>query len=434
VDTDSKTRIEQILNTLCRDIGIRLAGSQADEQTIKFLQSELSATGADVSVEQFPVLERHVKEELLEIFADNAWQPHDCSLFSSTPGTDGSFIEAPLCFFASPAEYANPDLSHLRGKAVVHLGCHIESRDQYRRLMAAQPSFLLMTDIRYPGSVPLADGMFPSYTKDLGAIPTVNVAYQDAWKWKVDGAEKARLRVSGGMRSSSSGNVIAEFPGRDSESEILFVGGHHDTQAGSPGADDNGTGTAAVIELARLLAPLAPFRRSVRLISFGAEEQLSVGSADYVRRHRSELTDRSGMMLNFDSFGSHLGWFELTANGPLEMANYLLGFYENNHLYMKLITEMVPYADHFPFVAAGIPSAYIGRSNCTSGRFFHHRPDDDIHQVSTEIVAEVVGVSAKLLAEMANRESLPFPSSLPQDQSGKIATMWEDLFGGWSGV
>jgi aminopeptidase YwaD len=275
--------------------------------------------------------------------------------------------------------------------------------------------------------------MFPAYSRDLGAIPTVNVAYQDAWQWKVGGADKARLLVKGGMRDSVSHNVIAELTGKDERAEILFVGGHHDTQAGSPGADDNGTGTAAVIELTRLLAARAPFRHTIRLISFGAEEQLSVGSADYVRRHRAELIERSGFMLNFDSFGSHLGWFELTANGSAEMGDYLRQFYESNGLWMELVSAVVPYADHFPFVAAGIPGAYLGRNNCTAGRFFHHRADDDIQRVSTELVAEVIRISADLLADLADRETLPFPGSIPQDQSARIGTYWQDLFGGWTG-
>ena len=96
------------------------------------------------------------------------------------------------------------------------------------------------------------------------------------------------------MRSSTSGNVIAHIPGTDDAAGILFAGGHHDTQADSPGADDNASGTAAIVELARILAERAPFRRSLRLISFGAEEQLSVGSACYVRSHRRDSVDRLG--------------------------------------------------------------------------------------------------------------------------------------------
>ena len=88
-------RIEKILETLCVDIGIRLAGSEADHRTVEFLQKELSGFGAEVTVEQFPVLERRVEEEKLEVRIGDNWQTFGCSLFGSTPGTEGSWLKAP---------------------------------------------------------------------------------------------------------------------------------------------------------------------------------------------------------------------------------------------------------------------------------------------------------------------------------------------------
>jgi Zn-dependent M28 family amino/carboxypeptidase len=271
--------------------------------------------------------------------------------------------------------------------------------------------------------------MFPAYTDALGAVPTVNAAYLDAWRWKKEGASAARLRVRGGMRAAESQNLIADFPGRSPE--LLLVSGHHDTQADSPGADDNGTGTAAVLELARLLAVAGPLARSVRLVSFGAEEQLSVGSADYVRRHRAELAERGRFLLNFDSFGSHLGWLELVAGGPPAMADWLAGVFQRRDLYLSVNPQLMPYADHFPFLAAGVPAASLLRSNCTAGRFFHHRPDDDLSRVSVPLLARVLDASLEALLELAQGGELPFPARLPAELAPAVEHCWNDLFGGW---
>jgi hypothetical protein len=427
----SAERLEADLRVLTWDIGVRLAGSEGEQAAARYLLEQLGQTGARVQAESFPMRERRVESEELEVRLGGSWQRFPGSLFSNTPGTGGEWREAPLVFFEAPVEYRRADLSHLKGKAVVHLGSHIESREHYRRLMAAGPAFLLFVDIRYPGTVPLADGMFPAYTDALGAVPTVNVAYMDAWRWKKEGATAARLRVWGGMRQAESQNVIAEFPGTEAARELLLVGGHHDTQADSPGADDNGTGTAAVLELARLLGGLTPLRRTVRLVSFGAEEQLSVGSAQYVRRHRAHLAERGGFMLNFDSFGSYLGWLELYAGGLQAMADYLCGVYERHELYLALKTGVMPYADHFPFVAAGLPAASLIRSNCTGGRFFHHRPDDDLSRVSVDLLARVLDASLEALVELAGAEELPFPAHIPAEQTQAVADCWNDLFGGW---
>jgi len=425
----SAQRLEADLRVLVEDIGVRLAGSRGEQAAARYVSEKLAETGARVEEERFPMRERRVESEELEVQLPGGWRSYPCSLFSNTPGTEGQWREAPLVFFEAPAEYRRPSLTHLRGKAVVHLGSHIESREQYRRLMEAAPAFLLFVDVRYPGTVPLADGMFPAYTDALGALPTLNVAYMDAWQGKKEGALAARLRVRGGMREAESQNLVAEFPG--SGPDLLLVGGHHDTQAASVGADDNGTGTVAVLELARLLGGLAPLRRTVRLVSFGSEEQLSVGSAQYVRRHRAELAERGRFLLNFDSFGSHLGWLELIAGGFQEMPDFLGGVFQRHDLYLYVTTQVVPYADHFPFVAAGVPAASLLRSNCTSGRFFHHRPDDDLSRISSGLMARVLDASLEALLELADCEDLPFPARIPAEQARAVEHCWNDLFGGW---
>ncbi len=170
------------LRTLTETIGVRLAGSPQEKKAIDFLCERFRQNGAQVAVEDFPTAVRDVTSETLEIEIGGQWQAFPASLFSSVPGTAGKTLEAPIVFFAGPVDYQRQDLSWLRGKAVVHLGCHIESRSDYRRLIEADPAFLLFVDIRYPGVIPLADGMFPAYTRAIGAKPTVNVAYMDAWR------------------------------------------------------------------------------------------------------------------------------------------------------------------------------------------------------------------------------------------------------------
>jgi len=69
----------------------------------------------------------------------------------------------------------------------------------------------------------------------------------------------------------SAKNIFVEIPGTQSPSEIVVVGAHYDSVYGCPGADDNGSGTAALLEIARLLKDAAP-SRTIRLIAFVNEE------------------------------------------------------------------------------------------------------------------------------------------------------------------
>ena len=424
--------LERHIRMLTEDIGIRLAGSVGERHAADYIVEQLSSVGAEVHVEDFDVRERAVEEEHLEVHVDGKWRTFACSLLGNALGTDGKTVEAPVVFFASETDYYRKDLSSLSGKAVVHLGTHIETADHYRRLVEAKPAFVMFVDVRYPGTVATANGMFPAYTHAYGALPIVSVPFMDAWHWREKGTTDARLRVVGGMRDSSSQNVIAELPGTDPDAGMLFVSAHHDTQADSVGADDNAVGVATVIELTRALIDV-PRKRTIRLISFGAEEQLSVGSAGYVRQHREELRRHGRFMLNFDSYGSLLGWTELSCCGPDEMGKYLNSFFVGQDEYVTVKNEVVPYADHFPFAASGMPAAWLGRSNCTSGRFFHHRPDDTMSRIGISLVAKLLNISRECLTRIALEDPLPFPPRMPEDLQIEIENKWQELFGGWVG-
>ena len=426
----SPNRLEHTVRTLTEEIGVRLAGSPEEARAAEALASEFRAVTDDVRIERFPVLQRVVRSENYAVRTAGVWRAFRASLFNSAPGTAGETREAELVFFDTATGYRNPNLGHLRGKAVVHLGCHIESGENYRRLMEAQPAFLLFVDTRYPGNAALADGLFPAYVKKYGAIPSVNVAYLDAWNWKVSGADSVRIAIDSELAPSETTVVAAELAGTCPAEGILFAGGHHDTQAGTVGADDNAIGSAAVTELARVLAR-RPHRRTVRLLSFGAEEQLSAGSAAYVRRHRSELETRGLFMCNFDTFGSAMGWADFTVNATDALRDRIREVFHSRGLYFAEHTEPVPYTDQFPFAACGVPGMWIFRKNCDAGVFYHHRHDADAGKLDFSIAAEHVAAAAELLSQLADvRDFSPY-RGIPAAMRPGIDTLFQTVFGGF---
>ncbi|MDA0349504.1 MAG: M28 family metallopeptidase [Verrucomicrobia bacterium] len=428
----SPDAVERHIKMLSESIGVRLAGSTGEKRAESYIAAELNDYGAQILIEEFPIQERAVEKETLLVELAGKWHSFSCSLLGNALGTDGKTIEVPIVFFSSQTDYQRKDLSFLTGKAVVHLGSHIEKSGNYKRLFDAKPAFVLFVDVRFPGTVATSDGMFPAYIHKHGAMTIASVAFLDAWRWRQEDASAAKLCVQGEMRRSSSSNIIAELPGSDPNSEILFVGAHHDTQANSVGADDNATGVAAMLAITQALAKL-PRKRTIRLISFGAEEQLSVGSSFYVRQRRKELKERGGFMFNFDSFGSLMGWSELTCCGSKEMGDYLNRFFMDQDEYLAVKHEIVPYTDQFPFAAAGIPGVYLGRSNCTSGRFFHHRPDDTLARVSIPLCAKLIQAACLSINTLANVEVMPFQPTVPEESKEEIDKLWQEIFGGWEG-
>ena len=101
-------------------------------------------------------------------------------------------------------------------------------------------------------------------------------------------------------------NLEATLPGIARSAEIVVIGAHYDSVAGSPGANDNASGVAALLEIARLLAREQP-ARSVRFVAFVNEEPpffytREMGSRVYARRAR-ERGDNIVAMLSLETIG-----------------------------------------------------------------------------------------------------------------------------------
>jgi len=101
-------------------------------------------------------------------------------------------------------------------------------------------------------------------------------------------------------------NIEAVLPGHGAADEIIVAGAHYDSVAGTPGANDNASGVAALLELARLLAGTA-LPRSVRFVAFANEEAPffygdEMGSKRYAARARAQ-GERIAAMLSLETIG-----------------------------------------------------------------------------------------------------------------------------------
>ena len=76
-------------------------------------------------------------------------------------------------------------------------------------------------------------------------------------------------------------NVLAELPGRDDGANTIVVGAHLDSVNAGPGINDNGSGSASILETAIQMAKVKP-RNTVRFAWWSAEESSLVGSTRYV--------------------------------------------------------------------------------------------------------------------------------------------------------
>ena len=115
-----------------------------------------------------------------------------------------------------------------------------------------------------------------------------------------------RLRIDYFTGPRTTRNVIAETPGGD-PNRVVVVGAHLDSVSRGPGINDNGSGTATILEVAEVFAAQgrAP-RNKLRFMWYGAEEitPALIGSTFYVNSLSQAERDRIELMLNFDMIGS----------------------------------------------------------------------------------------------------------------------------------
>lgn len=107
-------------------------------------------------------------------------------------------------------------------------------------------------------------------------------------------------------------NVVCFKPGIINPKEYIVIGAHYDSYCGNadpmitaPGADDNASGTAAVLELARILKDV-PFNNSIMFVTFSVEEMGLIGSAHMASELKAQSTDIE-FMLNYDMVGFTMG-------------------------------------------------------------------------------------------------------------------------------
>jgi Zn-dependent M28 family amino/carboxypeptidase len=257
--------------------------------------------------------------------------------------------------------------------------------------------------------------------------PTLTVPYAVGWRWRREGMRDLKVCIDVDLVEGESQNVVAELPGRSPELPEIILTAHHDTQSGNVGADDNASGVVCLLALARAIAG-ACWRRTVRIVSFGAEEQLSVGSFAYVRAHRVDPS-RVGLVINIDSVSSPLGHWVMSVPGNVALARHAQRRLAARGLDVTVQPEINPFSDQFPFNRVGVPSLWFMRPNFPGGRWQHHSVHDSLENVSIVEVQRLLRAVHPLVTGLASQTRWPFPSELPSRERALARKLGRELFG-----
>lgn len=221
-------------------------------------------------------------------------------------------------------------------------------------------------------------------------------------------------QVSLERKSSPVRNVLGYLEGSDPvlKDELIVIGAHYDhlglggesslapDQKGVPhvGADDNASGTAGMLELARYLAKGPRLKRSVLLMGFTAEESGLGGSAYYTRAPVKPL-DKTVLMINLDMVG-RLREDKLSIQGVdtgQGMRERLAPLVEAVGLKASFSGDGYGPSDHTPFNARQVPVLFF----FTGAHSDYHRPSDTPDKINTQGLVKILDLVARTVKSVA---------------------------------
>ncbi|WP_436496515.1 M28 family metallopeptidase [Actinokineospora sp. HUAS TT18] len=241
------------------------------------------------------------------------------------------------------------------------------------------------------------------------AIPVVFATFETGNALAAPGPRTARVKVDFLAETRTAWNVFAESD-EGNPNNVVMAGAHLDSVQDGPGINDNGTGSAAILEVAEQMAKVKT-NSKVRFAWWGAEEEGLLGSEYYIANLSQAEQDKIALYLNFDMVGSPNHFFGIydgdnsggTAPpgfippGSAQIEDVFEKFYADRGL-PKDDTEFSGRSDYGPFIAVDIPAGGLftgaegvktaeqaSRYGGTAGLAYdpcYHQPCDDIDNLN----------------------------------------------------
>lgn len=275
----------------------------------------------------------------------------------------------------------------------------------------------------------LADSILSKSAKNIAGLEAELNQSRKALKLPV--LEELRAAVDLKFTTVKTRNVMALLSGNPThQNPYIIVGAHYDhlgwggngsgsrmpdTSAVHNGADDNASGVAAMLELARILSfSKAGLNNNILFIAFSAEEMGLLGSIHYVD-HPLVPREKVRLMVNFDMVGRMKNGqpaISVGGTGTFEGAEELLGDLMKERTFKANYSpEGYGPSDHAPFYADSIPVLYFN----TGAHQDYHTPYDDADLINTGGIALITDLVADLIATLDRKgEALTFLEAGPR--------------------
>ena len=360
--------------------GTRAAGTVGYDESVEYVAGLLREAGYEVTLDPVDIT-FNFPAELRQLTPVQAEYETGVFTGSGSGEVEGSVI--PVDIDLTPAggstsgceaaDFASLDWSGTNDIALVQRGTCFFGTKAYYAEQAGAEAIIIFNE----GNTPERSGLIVADATSVdepipGApgpvthgIPVVGASFADGAALAQAGSTAYVLVLPAETRTDY--NVIAELPGKNTDN-VVMAGAHLDSVIEGPGINDNGSGSAALLETALMMASSNP-ENTLRFGWWAAEEQGLVGSADYVDGLSQAERDRIALYMNYDMIGSPNYIFmvydadESTFPAPVPIPAGSEAIEDVYESYYTAVgepyddTEFSGRSDYEAFILAGIPSS-----------------------------------------------------------------------------
>jgi Zn-dependent M28 family amino/carboxypeptidase len=344
--------------------GIRTSGTPGYDASVDYVVDQMTAYGYNVTVQPFEFQTFiSLSPSILEQVSPPPAGPIANNIFSYSGSGD---VTAPVTALPAPPADATPgcEASDFAGFpagniALISRGActfAIKATNAYNAGAAGV--------IIYNNQAGVINGTLGNdFTLDIGVTSVTQAVGQQL---AATAGLVLRLKTDTFRGIATTYNVLAETKGGD-PNNVVMAGAHLDSVNAGPGINDNGSGSAAILEVAKQMAKVKP-KNKVRFAWWGAEESGLVGSIYYVNNLSQAERNKITLYLNFDMVGSPNHVFFIYDGddsdgvgagpgpaGSAQIEKTFEAFFNMRGIPYKG-TDFSGRSDYGPFIAAGIPS------------------------------------------------------------------------------
>ncbi len=289
--------------------GSRAAGTDGYDDSVDYVAGLLREAGYEVTLDPVDVTFSYpaVLRQLTPVAAE-----YETGLFtgSGSGAVEGNVVPVDINVTGDRAstsgcevaDFAGLDFSGPADIALIQRGtCNFGDKALLAEQAGAEAVIIFnqgntpeRTELFVADASTLADG-----TTVQHGIPVVGASFDQGVALSAPGSTAF---VDGRTETRTDHNVIAELPGKNRDN-VVMAGAHLDSVPEGPGINDNGSGSAAILETALVMANSKP-ENTIRFGWWAAEEQGLVGSADYVAGLPQAELDRIALYMNYDMVAS----------------------------------------------------------------------------------------------------------------------------------